>query len=373
MGATIHPSRAEIVENGIDDNCNNLHGCFPDEDNDGFRPLGAAGTMVIDDSPNVGCGDLNEGASSEPTTDCNDNNPNMNPGRPELPDNNVDDNCSGRHGCFVDMDSDGHRELSGIVRDDSLNASCNDPTEGTALEPPDDCNDNDPMSYPGAMELCDDIDQDCNGAPRNGCPGDSIVGMVLPGPTFGSEFGERPFFEQCPPEMALVGYEVRWTVAGCSRGGINTLVAICRPTEIRELPSSPEYMYQLTPMGGDIFLPPHHAGGSFDQAQMFRCSGDEFVVGISGFYDPGCSDVIEAVRIQCGRVEYRRVGASWQAQTFFTSMSPNFGDPFGTPFTAMCPPGQVATGSNGEEEMCCEDRLTRVGQPCSTLSYTPQP
>lgn len=75
--------------------------------------------------------------------DCDDANPNVNPGVPESSaPNGVDDNCDGRvdEGTVAfDDDGDGFTELQG------------------------DCDDGDPATYPGARELPDCRDQDCDG------------------------------------------------------------------------------------------------------------------------------------------------------------------------------------------------------------------
>jgi hypothetical protein len=85
-------------------------------------------------------------------TDCNDNNASIHPGATELC-NGVDDNCNGTvdEGCptCTDADADGYK----------AQASC-----GTLV----DCNDNNATIHPGATELCNGVDDNCNGTVDEG-------------------------------------------------------------------------------------------------------------------------------------------------------------------------------------------------------------
>jgi hypothetical protein len=133
--------------------------------------FGCAGTMYIRDFDGDGYGAQTSGYTrncSLPTYyatkdgDCNDSDERIHPGAAEVC-NKRDDNCNGQidEGLpivtyHVDADGDGHGSPNGPTVMDCA------PPKGYAPGT-DDCNDTDPTIYGGAQELCDYKDNNCNG------------------------------------------------------------------------------------------------------------------------------------------------------------------------------------------------------------------
>jgi len=97
--------------------------------------------------------------------DCNDNNATAFPGSAEVCDT-VDNNCDGAvdegvgSTWYQDADRDGHG-LAGTAQ-----TACAQPAGYVASS--DDCNDANNKAYPGATEVCDDVDNNCDSAVDEG-------------------------------------------------------------------------------------------------------------------------------------------------------------------------------------------------------------
>ncbi len=124
--------------------------CYMDADGDGY---GTELQMLLTcDCPT---GYVDEGG------DCDDSDAAINPGQLELCDG-IDNNCDGRvdEGLpgteyYADLDGDGYGDPATRIR------SCI-PLPGYVTNP-DDCNDGDTTIHPGVLDLCDLIDNDCDG------------------------------------------------------------------------------------------------------------------------------------------------------------------------------------------------------------------
>ncbi len=150
-GAGIHPTAAEICDD-IDQDCNKQidEGC--DDDKDGW----CDGSIDVVGSPKI---------CTKGKNDCNDEVADIHPNATELC-NDIDDNCASATDEGCDDDGDDWCDVGMVLAGSSK--AC--PKGGN------DCND-DPKAggaaiHPTAAEICDDIDQDCNGAVDEGCDDD---------------------------------------------------------------------------------------------------------------------------------------------------------------------------------------------------------
>ncbi len=159
----VNPEATELCADGIDNDCDGGtdlidDDCerFVDGDNDGYCPGGA------DDNADGDC--IDEGEADGPV-DCNDANPDINPGQDEVCTDRLDNDCNGlideldvdACGDFLDGDDDGFCVRGTDLNDDG---DCTDPGERAG---PRDCNDNAPAIFPGAEEVCfDGVDNDCD-------------------------------------------------------------------------------------------------------------------------------------------------------------------------------------------------------------------
>ena len=211
---SVNPAAVEAC-NRVDDDCNGTiddgtTGDFRDDDNDGY-------TNCSDDGVVGGDG-----------TDCNDSNPAVHPGAEEVCNGNRDDDCDGvddplevdDDGDLVnecgldcddtdpalnpldedgdgtstcdpvpdcdddsvalnvdDADGDGSTTCDGDCDDDNVVANgLDEDTDGVTSCGPDgafgtaddDCDDDSPHNFPGNVEACDNLDNDCDGSPEVG-------------------------------------------------------------------------------------------------------------------------------------------------------------------------------------------------------------
>ncbi len=161
--SAIHPGVSEICD-GIDNNCNSnidenvTTTYYLDFDNDGYGY--AQSTTQACSVP---------GGYVTNASDCNDSNISIHPGATEVCDSGIDNNCNGSSDdndssldtytatmWYADSDGDGYGNGSqSLLR-------CDQPSNYVTNNT--DCNDNSNQANPSKTEVCDGIDNDCDGS-----------------------------------------------------------------------------------------------------------------------------------------------------------------------------------------------------------------
>lgn len=165
---SVYPGASEVC-NELDDNCNGLtdegvlQAFYPDNDDDGFGDLSTANMPVLACTPPSG--HVNN------HSDCNDANPAINPASQEIC-NSLDDDCdlltddddpsvTGQTTWYADADGDGFGNPTVHM------AACVTPTGYVSDYT--DCDDNNASIHPMATEICNGLDDNCNGDVDEGC------------------------------------------------------------------------------------------------------------------------------------------------------------------------------------------------------------
>ncbi|NTX10843.1 hypothetical protein HUA76_08610 [Myxococcus sp. CA056] len=158
--ATIHPAAAEACD-GVDNNCSGsvdeglpLQTWYLDGDLDGYGNPSVSVQNCRKPSSHVADG-----------TDCDDTTSSIRPGRTESCDGK-DNNCNGSvdegvtSTWYQDADGDGYGNASTATQ------ACSRPSGYVTSST--DCNDSSAISSPGATEVCDSLDNNCNGSVDEG-------------------------------------------------------------------------------------------------------------------------------------------------------------------------------------------------------------
>lgn len=165
MNRNVNPEQVEVCD-AVDQDCDGQvdeapkdgDTYYPDSDGDGFGS-GTKSTRFCANAVPAHYADNND--------DCDDNASNVYPQATEYCDEKdndcdlaIDDSPADGTLYFVDADSDGYGDAASTVTACGVSAGVS-ATSG-------DCNDGDASTYPGAEELCNGLDEDCDGTPDDG-------------------------------------------------------------------------------------------------------------------------------------------------------------------------------------------------------------
>ncbi len=167
---TTNPGAVETCDD-VDNNCNSTTDDACDKDGDKYcdaaktvlTPPGTpAGTLpkVCPNTAKAGLGD-----------DCNDNDKNINPAAIEICDG-IDNNCSTKTDEGCDDDADGFCDAAMTMTSAALCSKSTKPAAGQT-KAGDDCNDANDKVFPGQIEACNDLDDNCSGKADEGCDDDA--------------------------------------------------------------------------------------------------------------------------------------------------------------------------------------------------------
>ncbi len=178
--ASVYPGAPEVCD-GVDNDCDGLvddmavdgEPFWEDADGDGFGD-----PSLVEVSCNANPGQVDNG------DDCDDSDPFVNPDAQDIPNDGIDQDCDG------------------------IDAGNPQDADGDGFSAPDDCDDTDATVYPGAPEVCDGIDNDCNGLVDDQVPGGGFLPVALWYQDLdGDGYGDGPPIESCSspgPDYVMV-------------------------------------------------------------------------------------------------------------------------------------------------------------------------
>ncbi len=259
INPNVFPGAQEICDN-IDNNCNDqvdeglTSTYYQDFDGDGF---GNPEVSIESCSGIVGYS-LNN-------TDCDDMNPSINSAATEIPANGIDEDCDGVDGTIqvIDNDNDGFSESE-------------------------DCDDNDPNINPAASEVCDGVDNNCDGQIDEGMPMSTYY-IDLDGDGFGSP---EMIMESC---AMLEGYSLNSDDCDDTNASINP--------DAEEIPNNG--IDENCDGGPDVFGTDNDADGYFDDVD---CDDNNPNI------NPGAEEICDGVDNNCDG----QVNESFTLETYYS-------------------------------------------------------
>jgi hypothetical protein len=334
---------------------------YADCDSDTYPAAGAASMVACAMPTSVPCagGTRTLRPPTGSTIDCNDSNDAVRPNAEDIRSDGIDNNCDGLEACYTDRDNDGYRADMTIA---STDLDCTDANEGAASDPAGDCNDGAGFVHPDALELCNRIDEDCDGSTVNTCPSTTITyGTPSMVGTAGVAPGGTVQDAVCMPGWAVSGFVVGVGTA------ISRLGPLCHQYEWRETTGLLNNSYTIAATGGEMNASAALGGGAPTFTE--RCPSDMVVTGVSGF----AGTAINQFAFVCHNFDVVRESAD--SSTFVVVRSDNANQPMhgvaagGTPYSLECPTGSVMVSMHG---WATGSTVNAFAIRCSSLGVVPR-
>ena len=333
--ATTHPGAAEVCDSR-------------DNDCDGSVDEGLGTTWYRDaDSDGYGTSSTTATACSAPSgyvsdaTDCNDAASTVHPGAPEVC-NSVDDDCDGSvdegvgSTYYRDADGDGYGNVGVPV------VSCTTPSGYVANAT--DCNDSVSSVHPGAAEVCNGVDDDCDGSV------DEAGGTTWYADTDGDGFGNLAVTSTAC--SAPAGYVSNSTDCDDTRSGVNpSATEVCDGLD-NDCDGS------VDETGGTVWYADTDSDGyGTSTSTRVGCAQPIGYVAVSGDCDdtrssvnPGAAEVCDGLDNDCNGSVDEAGGAVWYAD----ADSDGYGNASVATTACTAPVGYIADATD------CNDAVVTI-------------
>lgn len=205
---------------------------------------------------------------------------------------------------------------------------------------------------PGAVELCQGVDDDCSGTADEGCPTGLSTCCQSSAGAHGGTSGTA-WADPCPTGAALVG------IAGRADARLTQIQPICAAMIFDFDETRPEHTFFVR-RGAFIYRTPHGESGAASFEDV--CPGDQVVVGVRGH----AGARVDEVSLRCASLTIERsAGFDWGLRVSPVGTTTSRGSP-GTEssaFVADCGPSSVVTSLEGR----ASTRVDRLAVTCRRL------